>query len=237
MLRSHIRHGGIMSARRLLLTASLLLVGVVPPSSAAPVIDWDPAYFYEPGARFDHSDQDSEMKIVGVISAFGPPLEFLNANDPVKEYTFYVYGLISEGTVSFGSPGSQFYITTYKNFGTIEIYEGPSHNSAFSPFPPNVANFTDGELLLKGTVSGFYTQTSDFSHFDTGNAEGHITWTGGSLLAYVAGDCPDLFTGGITWNPSLVITGYLFLHDGKIDHECPTPARSSTWGRMKKLYR
>jgi hypothetical protein len=34
-----------------------------------------------------------------------------------------------------------------------------------------------------------------------------------------------------------MIEGYLFRHDGKIDLDCPTPAKSSTWGRLKALYR
>jgi hypothetical protein len=74
----------------------------------------------------------------------------------------------------------------------------------------------------------------------TGNSEGQITWTGGSLFSYILNNgvpCPALFTGGMTWLPSVNIAGYLFRHDGKIDHECPTPTKTSTWGRMKSLYR
>ena len=230
-----------MSSRWLYLTAAFLLVGVAPPSSAAPVIDWDPAFFYEPDAIPTHSIAGREMKIVGVISAFGTPLDDLNANIQTLDYTFYISGLISEGTSPpIGPPGTQFYITTYTG-GTIEIYEGTPKDAVFTPNPPNAdvpSKFTDGTLLLSGTVSGFYTQTNDFTPFDTGNAECWITWTGGSRLADMAVEnCPDLFTGGITWYPSVMIDGYLFRHDGKIDHECPTPARSSTWGRIKKLYR
>ena len=55
----------------------------------------------------------------------------------------------------------------------------------------------DRELLewmfnqfLYGEVTGihpqFDTQTNDFSGFSTGNAEGNITWTGGTLYPFVA---------------------------------------------------
>jgi hypothetical protein len=213
------------------------MASIAVPASGAPMVDWDPAYFYEPGATPYSSTPGSEMKIVGIISAFGPPLDFLDANDLTKDYTFYLSGLISNGTATIGPPATEFYITTYTG-GTIEIYEGTPRDADFDPFPP--VGFTDGTLLLSGTISGFFTQTNNFTPFMTGNAEGQITWTGGSLIGYVGGEanpCPALFTGGMTWLPSVMIPGYLFRHDGKIDHECPTPTRSSTWGRMKTLYR
>lgn len=230
-----------MRAGWILTIAALLACAMPRPASAGPIVDWDPAFFYEPGATFSNSVVNTEMKIVGIVSAFGPPLGFLNANDPSKDYTFYIYGLISNGTATFGPPATEFYVTTY-NGGTIELYEGTPRDAVFDPNPPNAnvpSTFTNGTLLLSGTISGFFTQTNNFTPFMTGNAEGNITWTGGSLINYVGGQnpCPGLFTGGLTWLPSVNIPGYLFRHDGKIDHECPTPTRSSTWGRMKSLYR
>lgn len=230
-----------MRARWILFTATLFACALASPSSGAPVIDWDPAYFFEPGSSPTNSTPGNEMKIVGTISAFGPPLDFLDATDPSKDYTFYVSGLISNGTATIGPPATEFYITTYSS-GTIEIYEGTPRDAVFDPNPPNPnvpSTFINGTLLLSGTVSNFYTQTNNFTAFKTGNAEGDIQWTGGSLIAYVGGDtpCTALFTGGITWLPSLLYPGYLFRHDGKIDDECPTPSRSSTWGRVKALYR
>jgi len=212
------------------------------PAAAGPIVDWDPAFFYEPNATPYNSVAGSELRIVGIVSAFGPPLEFLNANDPTKDYTFFVSGLMSNGTATVGSPGSQFFITTYST-GTIVLYEGTPRDAVFDPNPPNAnvpSTFMDGTPLLIGTLSGFFTQTNDFTAFNTGAAEGNIAWTGGSLIGYVGGDadpCPALFTGGITWYPPVMIEGYLFRHDGKIDHECPTGSRTSTWGRMKALYR
>ncbi|MBI1797854.1 MAG: hypothetical protein HYR74_12485 [Candidatus Eisenbacteria bacterium] len=224
------------------ITAAVLAIALAAPLHAGPVIDWDPAFFYEPGVTFSNSIPGNEMKIVGIISAFGPPLQFLNANDPSKDYTFYLSGMISNGTTVIGSAGSQFYVTTYTG-GTIQVYEGTPRNAVFDPNPPNAnvpSTFTDGTVLLSGNVSGFYTQTNDFTTFMTGNAEGNITWTGGTLISYLSstqGPCPALFTGGLTWYPSLLIPGYVFRHTGKIDNDCPSPTRQSTWGRIKSLYR
>lgn len=225
-----------------ILIAVLLLGALATSAPASPIIDWDPAYFWEAGATFDNAPLGSEMKIVGTISGFGAPLSFLNANMPATEYTFYASGLMSLGTATIGSPGSQFYVTTY-SAGTIEIYEDATPDAVFDPNPPNAnvpSTFTDGTLILSGTLANFSTQTNDFTAHNTGNAQGNITWTGGSLIAYVGGEanpCPAIFTGGLTWYPGTLIPGYLFRHDGKIDHECPTPTRPGTWGRIKSLYR
>ena len=240
MHRRQVRLGGKMRA---LLTTALLVCAVTSPAFSAPIIDWDPAFFYEPGATFNNSIPGTEMKIVGTVSMFGPPLEFLNANMPGTEYTFYVSGLISNGTATFGPPATEFYITTYAA-GTIQIFEDATPDAVFDPNPPNPnvpSTFTDGTIILSGTISNFYTQTNNFTLNQTGNAEGNIVWTGGTLIGHVGGlnPCPALFTGGMTWtpNPNIVIPGYLFRHDGKIDHECPVPTQPGTWGRIKKLYR
>jgi len=229
------------------LSTSLVALGflaavAVPVASAGPAFDWDPAYFWEPGATFDNSIPNSEMKIVGIISAFGPPFDFLNANDPTKDYTFYCEGLISQGTLTQGPPSTEFYTTNYTG-GTITIYEGTPRDAVFTANPPNVdvpSTFTDGTVLLTGTFTSFYTQSNNFTAFQTGNAEGTINWTGGSLidLTETGGQpCPGLFTGGTTWRTDVLIPGYLFRHDGKIDLNCPIPVEHTTWGGVKSLYR
>jgi hypothetical protein len=222
-----------------LLIAALLAGAAVSPAFSAPIVDWDPAYFWEPGATPTLSLPGGQMKIVGIVSAFGGPLAFLNANMPAKEYTFYVSGLTSTGT----APIPPFYITAY-NGGTIDIYEDSTPDAVFDPNPPNAnvpSTFIDGTLILTGSISNFNTQTNTITPHQTGNAEGNITWNGGSLIALVGngvgGTCPALFTGGLTWFSDVNIAGYLFRHDGKIDHECPTPTQPSTWGRIKTLYR
>jgi hypothetical protein len=224
---------------------ALLACALAAPSFAGPVIDWDPAYFYSttPGVTATSSPPGATLFIVGTVSVFGPPLAFLNANDPTKDYTFYISGLTSLGTTPTPVPPlGTAYLATYTT-GVIQLYEGTPRDAVFDPNPPNPnvpSTFTNGTLLLSGTTSNFYTQTNDFSGFSTGNAEGNIAWTGGTLFPLVSPGgtpCPSLFTGGLSWHPSVLFPGYLFRHDGKIDLDCPTPARTSTWGRIKTLYR
>ena len=224
---------------------ALLACALAAPSHAGPVIDWDPAYFYSttPGVTPINAPLGSTLFIVGTVSVFGPPLQFLNASDPTKDYTFYVHGMTSLGTTATPVPPlGTGYVTAYTS-GTFELYEGTPRDAVFDPNPPNAnvpSTFTNGTLLLQGTMHDFYTQTNDFSGFSTGNAEGRIAWTGGTLFSYVSPggqECPSLFTGGLSWNPGVLFPGYLFRHDGKIDLECPTPAKPSTWGKIKALYR
>lgn len=233
-----------VSMRRLILSIMVALACLSPASAlAGPIIDWDPAFFYEAGATPNHSNPGGQLFIVGIISVFAPPLDFLNASDPTKDYTFYIHGLVSNGTVNSAFPPYGSFFTTSYNGGSIEIYEGTPRDAVFDPFPPNAnvpSTFTNGLLILSGTMTGFYWQSNDFTLLKTGNAEGHILWTGGAYFNRVSHNelpCPSLFTGGLTWRPSVMIDGYVFRHQGKLDLDCPTPTRSSTWGRVKTLYR
>ncbi len=233
-----------MKLRESILAAALFALAVVPVAQAAgPVIDWDPAYGWQAGATPTNLPAGGEFKMVGVISGFDAPLGDLNALDPTREYTFYVYGLISGGTVPTGPPATTFYETNYSG-GVIAVYEDLSPESSFDPNPPNAGvpgDFIDGTLILSGTFSRFVVQSNNFTAFKVGNIEGDITWSGGTMLdrfRRIGGAiCPGLFTGGSTWNTSVVPAGYLFRHDGKIDLQCPTAIEGSTWGRIKSLYR
>lgn len=226
--------------------AVLLLAGAVTPARAVgPIFDWDPAYFYvDPPSPATPTNQPvgTILKAVGTISAFGAPLEFLNATMPATEYTFVIDGLTSAGTTTVGPPATEIYTTFYSG-GTFNLYQDPSPDAVFAPNPPNAlvpGSFQDGGLILTGHFTGLVVTTNNFTAFQVGNIEGNIIWDSGALLAYFDGEaCPGLFVGGATWRttPGVGIPGYLFRHDGKIDLQCPTPAAKSTWGRLKSLYR
>lgn len=224
------------------ITAVLLVGTLATPAQSLPIIDWDPVYFYDPAAPLatpTNSPPGNELRVVGTISQFGPPLDDLNPFIGTRDYTIFITGLIAGATTTFGPPGTRIFLTPYTG-GVISIYEGLVVNADFGVNPENAtvpSTFTDGEtLLLQGTMSNLVTQTNDFSPHQVGFAESAIIWTGGSRFADVQ-DCPALFTGGLTWNNEVKPEGYLFRHDGKIDRECPTPTQPSTWGRIKSLYR
>jgi hypothetical protein len=229
------------------LCAALALAAIPRPAHAVgPVLDWDPAYFWMPGATFDNMPAGGIMKAVGTVDAFGPPLDFLNATMPATEYTFYIDGLQSLGTTAVGPPATTIYTTVFSG-GTIDVYADPTPDAVFAPNPPVVGvvpeTFTnDPPPILSGHFTSLVVTTNNFTVFQTGNIQGDIAWTGGTLLEYFQNNgitCPGLFTGGATWNtsPGVGIPGYLFRHDGKIDLQCPTPTQKSSWGRVKQLYR
>ena len=228
-----------------LAATAMLALAAVPSRAAGPIVDWDPAYFYFPGATAANQPALGILRCVGTVSQFGPPLEFLNPTMPATEYTFYVDGLTSQGTNSIGPPATTIYTTFYTG-GTIAIYADPTPDAAFDPDPPNPnvpSTFQDEGLpLLTGNFTSMLVTTNNFTAFQVGNIEGNIEWTGGTLIGLLGPEgqpCPGLFTGGATWNtsPGVGIPGYLFRHDGKIDLQCPTPTQKSTWGRLKGLYR
>lgn len=229
--------------KRWLVLLALLAFARVAAATPGPAIDWDPAFTWEFGATPYNSPPGGVFNMVGTISAFGPPLDFLNAGDPSKEYTFYVHGMVSQGTVAAGPPATTIYTTNYTG-GTIEIYEDTSPDAVFAPNPPNAqvpSSFTDGTPILTGNFTSFVVQTNNFTAYMVGNIEGDISWTGGTLKNEMNGadgqPCPGLLTGGATWNPSVLIPGYIFRHDGKIDYQCPVPVHPSTWGSIKAMYR
>ena len=229
-----------LKTRILATLAALMISGS---AQAGPVIDWDPIFFYAPPtSTFNNQPAGNALWGVGTVSKFDAPLQFLDASDPTKEYTIYMYGFSSLGTSTIGPPATQFYTTDYSG-GTIEIYEDLSPDANYGTNPPNAtapSTFVDGTLILKGDFTSFTVQTNNFTSFQTGNAEGDIDWNGGTLVALMSQggeECPGLFTGGLTWRTSLLMPGYLFRHDGKIDLQCPTPAEPSTWGKVKANYR
>jgi hypothetical protein len=230
--------------RIFLLCASLLTLGATQAMGVpGPIIDWDPAYGWQAGGTPTNLPPGGEFKMVGTISMFGPPLDFLDASDPTVEYTFYIHGLISNGTVAIGPPATTIYSTTY-NGGSMEVYYDTSPEASFDPNPPNAgvpADFTDGTLILAGNFTSFTVTSNNFTAYNVGDIQGNLVFTGGAylhLLQTAGGEqCPGLLTGGATWYPPVMIPGYLFRHDGKLDLQCPTPARPSTWGRVKSLYR
>jgi hypothetical protein len=222
---------------------ALLGLVLAVPAVAGPVIDWDPIYTWELGATPTNSPAGGILFGVGTVSSFGPPLDFLNANIPAREYSIYIANLTSLGTQPpIGPPAMQFYVTNYAG-GFIEIYEDLTPDADPGINPPNATSpgsYIDGAPILTGVFNSFYTQTNNFTANRTGNMEGTITWVGGTYFDQVSQNgqpCPSLFTGGMTWRTDVVPQGYIFRHDGKIDLNCPTATEASTWGRVKSQYR
>jgi hypothetical protein len=240
---------------RLALTAALFVVAV-PVSAFAQtgtVIDWGPdSYAWETGynAATKLSAPGSQLSAVGVINGFLGPLAGYDPNTAATEYTYYLSGLVTAaGTTTTPGPTLTVYRTVYTG-GTISIYAGSPRNASFGTNPPNAtvpASFVDGSLFLQGSIPSFtvtVTRTTASGAFVNGYVDSgdpaNGTWSGGSALQQVSAGgnaCPWRLVGGWDMRPQDVLTGYVAQYDGKIDLNCPTAAKTSTWGKIKNTYR
>jgi hypothetical protein len=195
-----------------------------------------------------HSNPGSTLSMVGIVDLFCAPFLDLDPNDPTTEYTFYITGLTSAGTVvSLNGPTTN-YSTSYSG-GTWEIHAGSPRNAptaAGMPALPSAqvpGNFTDGPVILSGTLSGFNTNISVTvvgpTTITNGSFLASYVTTGGTLQGRV-GSGSAAFQGN--WCPTMQPTGctpatYSAHPNGKWDTPGTTATLPNTWGRMKLLYR
>ena len=213
-------------------------------------ISWGTTYAYESNYANYVSNAGSQLTLVGTVNCFNSMFDDIDPNAGV-EYSVYVFGLSSQGTVVTPIPpvNQTAYQTAYDG-GTVQIWEDPTPDAVFTDNPPNAevpSTFSDGSLFLEGNLEGlnvtFFLWTADNSfasgNFDSGWPAGAV-WTGGSHFDRVnlGGEgCPLRLTGGWNVTPSALPTGYTADVEGKIDIDCPTQAEAGSWGELKGLYR
>jgi len=197
----------------------------------------------------------SSLNVVGLMTLICDPLFTggMDASDPNNEYTFLFTGLTSAGTVG-PTPiagGSTRWTTTYST-GSFFVYQGSPRNAPVPPppaSPPNAAVpslYTDGTVVLSGTLANFRTTITKFStgtYATSFRADYNVT--GGTKAGLLAGGGTGLLSGAWCANDDAdpgkvglcdLPTGYSSHPNGKFDIP-PTAAARSTWGAIKQLYR
>jgi hypothetical protein len=221
------------------------------PCDTGPGIYWGgDSYAYETNYAPYVSQPGSQLKVLGIVAGMCEPLLSAIPYNPSKEYTFVLDNLATAAgtqTTIFG--GFTFY-DTYYGSGTFAIYEDASNDAKTAVAPPGSgswplpsapfeAKFTNGTLLLAGTLADISTSVSGLTgQVPNGSILGHYSYTGGSLYpAFVVTPSNNLLQGN--WNPapSSLPPGYSAQSTGKFDTDSPTPTRASTWGTIKSLYR
>jgi len=191
-----------------------------------------------------HSNPGSVLSMVGIVDLFCAPFLDLDPSDPTTEYTFYITNLTSAGTTAIPVGPTTFYETDYSG-GTWEIHAGSPRNAPNAggmPALPSAlvpANFTDGPVILSGTLSGFHVEVTTNGANINGSFNSTYVTTGGTLAGRV-GSGSASFAGN--WCPTMQPTGctpatYSAHPNGKWDTPGTTPTLPSSWGRMKMLYR
>lgn len=202
------------------------------------------------------SASGSQLNVVGLMTAICNPLYSpggMDASDPNNEYTFLLTGLTSAGTAgpTALAGGSTRWTTNYAG-GTFLVYQGSPRNAPTPPpaaSPPNAqvpALYTDGTVVLSGTLSGFRTTITRFANGDYSTSfRADYNVTGGTKAPYLAGGGTGLLSGAWCANDDAdagkvglcdLPTGYSSHPNGKFDIP-PTAAQQSTWGAIKQLYR
>jgi hypothetical protein len=263
MARALDRRRTAMTRRGIRLATTAALFVVLAPAAAfaqtGTIADWGPdSYAWEtsygsPTAYV--SNAGSLLNAVGVVTDFAGPLAGLEPIPAGQEYTYWMTNLVSGGTTitpgGFANTYRTVYTTTNPGGSNIGIWTGPT-NASFGTNPPNAtapSTFNDGVLVLSGrftqiTVT-FIRRNSDqvvlSGNADTGTPSvANGVFDGGSALPLVSTNgqpCPFRVTGGWLARAGAFPAGYSAHFDGKIDIDCPTPAETSTWGRVKGQYR
>jgi len=185
------------------------------------------------------------LTILASPSLLCGPLAGIPVNDPSFEETLVLYGLGSSGTVvtPFGTSGTK-WTTIYRN-GVFALYQHSpvvvrGYTTATVP-SPGVAfpQYANGTILLGGPVDSLVTviTKSSFGAIN-GSFKGAYRVAGGTYrLAFCNGAVvPGLFDG--LWDIQSQPASYSAHPNGKFDApDCTTPARTSTWGKLKALYR
>jgi hypothetical protein len=149
--------------------------------------------------------------------------------NPAKQYTVVISTTV---TAAFEAPPMILNVT----FATasVQIYEDASTAANYA----NVGTFTDGTLLLSGTIAGMAGQRPNFPGFNW-DVIGSVSFGAGAGLGGLLCDLPMGMNDFIAFQspPIFPPSGYEEAYNVDWFCEESTSVDESTWGRMKGLYR
>jgi len=224
--------------------ATLAFLGVLALGATKPATADTPSLLID-YVGFDYEDPNPNPSAFGelgsgYVSLGNCPGVFLPivADTSLNEYTYVIGGLTA---VNVTPIGPDFIVVDYGS-GTFSLYEDSKSGGTPATFgvnPPNATapgTFTDGTLILSGTLSSFqvvYNVTGG-----NGSFEGNLTFNGGTQIGNLPLNQRDGWTfAGLSGNSTEVPTGYAHQVDGQVFLQKPTAAQKSTWGALKSRYR
>jgi hypothetical protein len=180
---------------------------------------------------------DDYYNMFGFIQQVNPT--YLTIDPSTNEYTIEFWHLWSAGYFDFGN----FRFISYTT-GVVGLYEDPlvgGTPGTFGTNPPNAtapSSFLDGTLILGGDVENFGI-TLNLSD-GTGNFTGDVHFNAGTQLGSIPPEAGvRVYTfAGLTSGPlAQVPEGYIHQVTGEIKIEEVVQVNTTSWGRMKALYR
>ena len=154
-----------------------------------------------------------------------------------NEYTYVMSGL----TVTNITPVGTYLIIDYSP-GTISIYEDSKASGTAADFGSNPPGplapptFVDGTLFLQATLANFQFVVNSTNGNGGFNAD--MTVTGGSqLVNFPLNQRKGWTFAGSTGLATNIPDGYYHQIDGQSFLDEPVPTRTTSWGRVKSLYR
>lgn len=189
----------------------------------------------------------SSLDVVGRLNKNAAPAQPIawNAGATV-EYTIHMSGMVLDAYLQGSGAGND--SSRYGAGGTINIYEGTPVNSALGTNPPNATSpstFTDGTLILTGTINDLFVTLKDAAGTNpdsTGTVRGDVTFTGGTKYGELVANCR---ADGWTFNTAVstqfsgtLPAGYNLRWSSELlKNTCPVVSTEpSTWGAVKGLF-
>lgn len=225
-----------MPRSRLLLSFGAALLLALPVVATADTLLFD-------YVGFDYESPDPNSSVfgepgsgyvgLGIVPGLFAPLA---ADTTQYQYTYVISGMTPVSKTVIGS-----YIIVDYTPGILSIYEDSKFSGTAADYgtaPPNAtapSTFNDGNLFLLGTLNGFQFVYNNATN--TGSYNASYTVTGGSQLGNFPIYQRDGWTfAGASGNATNIPDGYLHQVDGQ-NFLGVVPARSSSWGQLKTLYR
>ncbi len=206
----------------------LVVAFAIPAFGQASAIDYL-GYAWETGG-FPPSDPGDVLVFTGAGNAadpvFGVDLE-------AEELTFYMYDLVSTGSVDIGGGTLMINYTG----GYLEIYRDAAMNANWGIAPPNATSpstFVDGSLFFQGS---FNSMTVFLNPGGDGSYEGSLDGIGGTMIEDVCTGC--VYTWGGNFTPpsgAQIPEGYDIQIDGVFEIEEAVSTEDASWGSVKALF-
>jgi hypothetical protein len=198
------------------------------------------------------SNPGSVLTILAKVTCFGPPFTALNGTS--KEYSVVITSLVSLGTVHTLFGTTDIWDTDYSVSApaTFALYEDNSADlpaPATAPAPAAALALFDGSeagvtTILSGQIDYFHTQITENGQTPRrwgGSFNALYHATGGTLFGLVGNGQANLnglwCSLGTGLSQCSLPAGYSAHPSGKFDQPGTTPTQSTTWGRIKTIYR